>query len=79
MQRLTKEAKNAVMSDANLHRKMCLALGILPKSMPLTILRDTKKLTQFEVVNIIANHLKVEPNTLLEETKVKTISDKCNS
>jgi hypothetical protein len=56
--------------DIDLFSALSKALNIKPVSLPVTIDRNGNTINQYSIVKLVADHLKVEPEELLEEDTV---------
>lgn len=73
MERLTKEALDAVASDPILFGKVCKLMNLRPTSLPMTMERNGNNINRYSVVLCIAEHLQREPKELVKENELEYV------
>lgn len=64
--RLSQKAIEALNTNTNLYKEVCDAVGVKPISLPKLIQRNSDKLTRYDIVILIASHLGLSPEEILE-------------
>lgn len=66
MAKFTQEALDKIKLDPDLFAAVCKAMGVRPTSLPEIIKRNGNNLNQYSIVTLVASHLGVEPEEVLE-------------
>jgi hypothetical protein len=72
MAKFKQEVIERIESDSDLFSAVAKALDIKPTSLPQTLKRNGNTLNQYKVVMVVANHMRVQPEELLEEETTET-------
>lgn len=75
MAKFKTEVLDKIKSDADLFAAVAKALDIKPTSLPQTIERNGNTLNQYSVVTLVASHLGVSPDELLEEESESDVKE----
>lgn len=72
MAKFNKIALDKMRSDPDLFAKLSKAMGVAPGSLRTVIDRNGNNLNQYSIVTLVASHLGVDAEELLEEEEDKT-------
>jgi hypothetical protein len=67
--RLSKAARDAILSDSTLYKKVADKLKVKPASLPPIINRNGDNINRYEVVEMIANYMGKTPSDIQEEVQ----------
>lgn len=67
MAKFKQEILDKIKTDPDLFAAVAKAMRLKPQSLASTIDRNGSTLNQYSVVTVVASHLKMEPDDLLEE------------
>lgn len=65
--KLSQVGKTAIEQDADLFAAVSKALNVKPLAIQSMLIRDSRRLIEYPVLAAIADHLKVEVDSLVEE------------
>lgn len=68
--KLKAEIKDLIKTDHDLYARVAAAAGVAPMSLPRLLRGDSQKLTQVEVLRVVAEKLECESSDLFEENQV---------
>lgn len=71
MAKFKQEILEKIKSDPDLFILVAKALGVKPVSLPQTIDRNGTSLNQYSIVTLVASHLGVEPDEIVESEPVE--------
>jgi hypothetical protein len=70
--RLKQDILEKIKSDPDLFAKVSKAMRIRPGSLPQTLLRNGASLNQWDIVTLVASHLGLEPDAVVEHVSDKS-------
>lgn len=71
MAKLKSEVLDQIRSDAQLFADVSKVMGIKPVSLPAMLTRNPDSLTEYSIVKVLSDYLKVSPEDLIEEDSEK--------
>lgn len=71
MAKFKQEILEKIKSDPDLFILVAKALGVKPVSLPQTIDRNGTSLNQYSIVTLVASHLGVDPDEIVESEPVE--------
>jgi len=69
--RLTSAAISAIETDTALFAKVAKAMGVKPTSLPMVLKRNSRRLLEFDILNIIAQAMNKKPKDIVETIKAQ--------
>lgn len=71
MAKFKQEILEKIKSSPDLFAAVAKAMGIKPTSLPLTIERNGSTLNEYSIVTLVASHLGLEPDEIVESERYK--------
>jgi hypothetical protein len=75
MVKFKQEILNRIKSDPDLFASVAKAMGIKPTTLAANIDRNGNSLNQYSIVTLVASHLGMEPEDLLESESENTVKE----